>query len=216
MDSIFAFSTRCPDAPAAGLAECVTAPFDDVPAIERFLAGVDIVTYEFENVPLDLAQRLAGRVLVYPPPTALEHSQDRLPEKTLFRRLGLPTAPFAAIEGKSELTDALKEIGYPAVIKTRRFGYDGKGQGVIRNAEQLESVWPAFAGVKSIVEGFVRFDRELSQIAVRGRDGATMFYPLVENHHSGGILRLTLAPAPRSTISSRGPLETTSAACSMP
>ncbi len=195
----FRFFDQSPEAPAAHLAECVTAPFEDERALERFLVGLNVVTYEFENVPLGLAQRLAKTVPVYPPPTALEHSQDRLPEKSLFRRLGLPTAPFAAIETKEDLIQALKEIGCPAVIKTRRFGYDGKGQALIHSTDQIDPIWAQFMGVKSIIEGFVPFERELSQIAVRGRDGTTKFYPLVENHHRDGILRQTLAPAPNLT-----------------
>jgi 5-(carboxyamino)imidazole ribonucleotide synthase len=192
----FRFLDPAPDAPAAHLAERLVADFDDLSATEAFLAGVDLVTYEFENVPLSLAAALAERVPVYPPPAALAASQDRLAEKTLFRRLGIETAPFVAVDDRPGLERALDQLGYPAVLKTRHFGYDGKGQCVLRSRADLGPAWEMVGGVPLILEGWVAFDRELSQIAVRGRDGSTAFYPLVENHHAGGMLRLTRAPAP--------------------
>jgi 5-(carboxyamino)imidazole ribonucleotide synthase len=191
----FRFLDPAPEAPAAQLAERLAADFDDLSALDAFLSGVDVVTYEFENVPVTLAATLAERVPVFPPPAALAASQDRLTEKTLFRRLGLPTAPFVAVDDRTDLDRGLETIGLPAVLKTRRFGYDGKGQFVLRSPEDVETAWDAFDGVPLILEGWVPFDSEVSQIAVRGRDGATVFYPLVENRHENGILRLSLAPA---------------------
>src|SRR5438067_8372141 len=123
----FRFLDPAPEAPAAQLAERLGADFDDLSALDAFLADVSVVTYEFENVPEDLAATLAGRVPVFPPPAALAASQDRLVEKTLFRRLGLPTAPFVAVDEREDLDRALEAVGLPAVLKTRRFGYDGKG-----------------------------------------------------------------------------------------
>jgi 5-(carboxyamino)imidazole ribonucleotide synthase len=192
----FRFLDPSPESPAGQLAERVGEPFDNPAALERFTAGLAVATYEFENVPVPLARALAQRVPVYPPPAALEASQDRLPEKRLFQRLGLPTAPFAAVGSRADLERALEEIGLPAVLKTRRFGYDGKGQAVIRGPGDADRAWAALGGVPLLLEGFVAFEREVSQVAVRGRDGGLAFYPLVENHHEHGILSLTLAPAP--------------------
>src|SRR5205085_4973941 len=126
----------------------------------------------------------------------LEVSQDRLAEKTFFRDLGIPTPPFAAVEARAEFDAAVTAIGLPAVLKTRRFGYDGKGQAVIRTAAAADAAWELLGGRPLIYEGFVRFDRELSIVAVRGRGGDVVFYPLVENEHRDGMLYRTLAPAP--------------------
>jgi 5-(carboxyamino)imidazole ribonucleotide synthase len=195
----FRFLDPTPEAPAEQVAERLAAGLDDAAALERFTAGLGLVTYEFENVPVELARRLQEVVPVYPPPAALEASQDRLNEKTLFRRLGLPTAPFAPVDSAADLRRAVAEIGCPAILKTRRFGYDGKGQHRIQTAADVDAAWQALGGVPAILEGFVAFKRELSQLAVRGRDGSVVFYPLVENHHAEGILRLSLAPAPNVT-----------------
>ena len=184
-----------PDVCAAPLAEHVVAGYEDEDALELFADGVDVVTYEFENVPRQTAQWLAERVPVYPPPIALEKSQDRLTEKTFLQSLGVPTAPFAAVQTRQELEEAVSRLGLPAVLKTRRFGYDGKGQYVLRAAEDIETAWQALNGQELILEGFISFDSELSILAVRGREGECRFYPLVENHHRDGILRLSLAPA---------------------
>jgi 5-(carboxyamino)imidazole ribonucleotide synthase len=192
----FRFLDPNPDSPAGQLAERVSEHFDSPTALERFAPGLSVATYEFENVPLPLARALAERVPVYPPPAALEASQDRLTEKLLFQRLGLPTAPFAAVGSREDLERALQKIGLPAVLKTRRFGYDGKGQAVIRGPGDAARAWAALGAVPLLLEGFVAFEREVSQLAVRGRDGALAYYPLVENHHERGILSLTLAPAP--------------------
>jgi 5-(carboxyamino)imidazole ribonucleotide synthase len=192
----FRFLDPNPESPAGQLAERVGEQFDGPAALDRFAHGLSVATYEFENVPVPLARALAERVPVYPPPAALEASQDRLTEKRLFQRLGLPTAPFAAVGTRDDLDRALQEIGLPAVLKTRRFGYDGKGQAVIRGPGDAARAWDALGRVPLLLEGFVAFERELSQVAARGRDGALAFYPLVENHHEHGILSLTLAPAP--------------------
>jgi 5-(carboxyamino)imidazole ribonucleotide synthase len=195
----FRFLDPDPDAPAGQLAEHVIIGFDDPESLEPFAAGLDVVTYEFENVPVELARSLERRLSVYPPPAALEASQDRLTEKTLFRRLGVPTAPFAAVNNAADLDRAAADFGYPCLLKTRRFGYDGKGQYLLRTPDDRSPALASLGNVPLILEGFVAFDREVSMLAVRGRDGAIAFYPLVENHHAGGILRLSLAPAPRLT-----------------
>lgn len=183
----------------AALAEHVQAAYDDERALITFAEGLALVTYEFENVPVESARLLAQHVPVYPPPRALEVAQDRLNEKTLFQSLGIPTSPFAPVHTLAELRQALEVIGLPAVLKTRRFGYDGKGQVVLREPSDVDRAWARLGGVPLIAEGFVPFEREVSIIAVRRRNGQTAFYPLVENQHRDGILRLSLAPAPGLT-----------------
>ena len=195
----FRFLDPASEAPAEHLAERLAHGFHDSAALHRFTDGLVAVTYEFENVPVELVRQLARDLYVFPSPAALEASQDRLSEKSLFRRLGLPTAPFAVVQTRAELDRAVAEIGLPAVLKTRRFGYDGKGQARLRSPRDVESAWEALDGHPLLLEGFVSFERELSQIAVRARDGSMAFYPLVENHHGEGILRLSLAPAPNLT-----------------
>jgi len=167
----FVFLDAAPEA-LAGLGDHLVAPVDDPRALADLAARVDVVTYEFENVPVAAAGTLAARVPVFPPREALEVSQDRLVEKTLFARLGIPTAPFAAVDSPAALARAVAEVGLPAVVKTRRLGYDGKGQVVLETQDQVASAWTALGGAPCIVEGFVRFTRELSVLAVRGRDGA--------------------------------------------
>jgi 5-(carboxyamino)imidazole ribonucleotide synthase len=197
----FRFFDTSHDAPVRDLAEFVRAEFGDAEALARFASGLEMATYEFENVPVDTVDMLSRYAPVYPPPAALYASQDRLEEKTFFRSHGIPTAPFVPVASRAELDRALDEIGFPAILKSRRMGYDGKGQSLIRDRANIEPAWqmvgPADAGL--LLEGFVRFDREVSQIAVRGRDGQTVFYALVENHHADGLLRFSFAPAPNLT-----------------
>ncbi|HET6574356.1 MAG TPA: 5-(carboxyamino)imidazole ribonucleotide synthase [Fimbriiglobus sp.] len=169
--------------------------YDDYQALYQLARVSDVVTYEFENVPVESARWLAERVPVYPPPRALEVSQDRLTEKTFFEELGVPTPPFAAVDTREQYDAALREIGLPAVLKTRRFGYDGKGQAVIRTRQDAESAWNRLGGRPLILEGFVPFERELSVIAVRGRSGEVVCYPLIENEHRDGVLHRSVAPA---------------------
>ena len=193
------FLDPTPDAPAGQVAEQIVAGYDDPAALDRFAAGLTAATDEFENVPVAAAHYLSERVPVFPPPAALEIAQDRLAEKTFFARLDIPTPPFAPVDTQADLHAALARIGPPAVLKTRRGGYDGKGQWVIRTPEQAATAWTEAAGRPLILEGFVPFTRELSMLAVRGRAGATACYPLVENTHHDGILRRSLAPAPGLT-----------------
>ncbi|HVJ15084.1 MAG TPA: 5-(carboxyamino)imidazole ribonucleotide synthase [Polyangiaceae bacterium] len=193
----FLFVDPSPQSPAGELAEQLCVAYDDPAALER-LAQCDVVTYEFESVPAAPVEWLTERVSVFPPAKALGVAQDRLAEKSLFQRLGIPTAPFFAVDSAEELAAALEQTGYPAVLKTRRLGYDGKGQFVLKSPADREPAWRALGGVPLLLEGFVAFQRELSLIAVRGRDGNAVFYSLVENEHRGGILRKTLAPAPNA------------------
>ena len=192
----FRFLDPAPESPVEELADLVVGRFDDLDALARFPAGLDAITYEFENVPVEAARHLAREVPVSSTPiAALEVSQDRLAEKTLFARLGIPPAPFVAVDSLDELRAAVARLGLPAVLKTRRLGYDGKGQFLLREDADVTAAWQALGGVPLVLEGFVRFERELSQIAVRSRTGEVRSYPLVENHHRGGILRRSIAPA---------------------
>jgi 5-(carboxyamino)imidazole ribonucleotide synthase len=183
------------DCCAAHVCPHIGGEFEDFQAIYQLVKAADVVTYEFENVPVESARWLAERVPVFPPPRALEVSQERLAEKAFFQSLGIPTPPFLAVETRHDFDAALQAIGLPAVLKTRRFGYDGKGQAVLRISADAEKAWERLGGRPLVLEGFVPFDRELSTIAVRGRDGAIVTYPLIENVHRDGILHRSLAPA---------------------
>ncbi|HEY6944043.1 MAG TPA: 5-(carboxyamino)imidazole ribonucleotide synthase [Candidatus Acidoferrum sp.] len=192
----FRFLDPSPEAPVGRIAQRVTADYTDHAALEKFANGLELVTYEFENVPVEAAKFLAKRVPVYPPPLALEAAQDRLAEKTLFRNLGISTTDFLPIAKPGDFEAAVKQLGLPAVLKTSRMGYDGKGQWILRTAQDVAKARSELPKVALILERFVPFARELSVLAVRSRTGEITFYPLVENHHRGGILRLSLAPAP--------------------
>jgi 5-(carboxyamino)imidazole ribonucleotide synthase len=201
----FRFFDPSPEAPVGRIAQRVTADFSDESALEKFSNGLELVTYEFENVPVEAVRFLAERVPVLPSEKALEVAQDRISEKNLFQELGIPTTEFVTVAGRADLGAAVKKIGLPAILKTSRMGYDGKGQWHLRTTEDVaraKSELPEHAlaasgsGIPYILEKFVPFARELSVIAVRARTGETAVYPLVENHHRGGILRLSLAPAP--------------------
>lgn len=181
------------DACAAPVAEQLQGAYDDEALLTQLAERCDVVTYEFENVPARAVELLVGKVPVYPPPEALATAQDRLFEKTLCNDLNIPTAPFAPVNSLSELREAMEEIGYPAILKTRREGYDGKGQAVLRSADDLETAWQSLNGVAAIVEGFVNFDREVSVIAARSVSGELQVYDLAENIHKDGILRLSQA-----------------------
>jgi 5-(carboxyamino)imidazole ribonucleotide synthase len=196
LDFHFRFLDPSPQAPVGRIAARVTAEYTDFEALDKFAHGLALVTYEFENVPVEAVRRLAQKLPVYPPPQALEAAQDRLNEKSLFQKLGIPTTEFVAVNSVGELDAAIRKLGLPCILKTRRLGYDGKGQWVLRTQEDVAALDKDFPSAPLILEKFVSFTRELSILAVRGRSGETRFYPLVENHHRGGILRLSLAPAP--------------------
>ena len=203
----FRFLDPSPEAPVGRIAQRVTADYTDQAALEKFASGLELVTYEFENVPVEAANFLAERVPVYPPPAALEAAQDRLAEKDLFRKVGIATTEFAPLSNPGELDAAVKTLVLPAVLKTSRMGYDGKGQWILRTAEDVAKAESELPPVKMILERFVTFTRELSVLAVRSRNGETAIYPLVENHHRNGILRLSLAPAPRLDVEIQRPAE---------
>lgn len=180
----FRFFDPSSDSPAGLLADHLAFGYADESALTQFASGLGVITYEFENVPVETARYLEKFVPVYPPPLALEKAQDRFFEKSLFCELGIPTPRFTVKFTKEEIDC----IGFPAVLKTRRLGYDGKGQITVYSDAELE-------GQKTetmILEEFVSFDRELSVISVRNKAGEMKFYPLIENHHRDGILRLSL------------------------
>ena len=188
-----------PDSPASRVAPAIVGAYDDEAALAELAAGADVVTYEFENVPVASARFLAERVDVFPPPESLEFAQDRLLEKALFTEVGLAVPPYAPVSSKEDLDEAMDVVGFPSILKTRRLGYDGKGQVRLTSPDGSTDAWREVGEVPSILEAHVPFDRELSILGVRGRDGRAAFYPLVENVHRDGILRTSTAPAPAVT-----------------
>lgn len=188
------------DACAGQFAPMVVGDYTDRAALEEFASRIDVATFDFENVPAESAQWLTARAPVFPNPRALATAQDRLAEKTLFRELGIPVPPFAAIDTREQLRAAVAELGAPCILKTRRLGYDGKGQFRIKTPADIDAAWDALGAqaptVGLILEGFVAFQRELSVVAVRGRDGEFRAWPLTENWHVDGVLSASLAPAP--------------------
>jgi len=173
--------------------------YDDEERLAEISRRADVITYEFENVPVASARYLAERAKVYPPPRALEVSQDRLAEKTFFEKAGIPTPAFAAVDSEEDMLRAVAKVGLPAVVKTRRFGYDGKGQTVVRSEDDARAAFEALGAAPLIVEAFVPFDAEASVIAVRGTSGEARCYPMTENEHAGGILRVSRPSGPAIT-----------------
>jgi 5-(carboxyamino)imidazole ribonucleotide synthase len=192
----FGFLDPSAAAPASGVGDLVVGALADVDAAQRAAAGADVITYEWEGVPADVARTLESTAPVFPPARALEVAQDRLVEKDALRALGIATAPYRAVDDRASLDAAIGELGLPAVCKTRRGGYDGKGQALLRGPADVDAAWRDLGGVPLILEGFVPFQRELSIIGVRDATGDIRCWPAVENHHADGILRLTRAPAP--------------------
>jgi 5-(carboxyamino)imidazole ribonucleotide synthase len=186
-----------PDCPAARVSRAqITAPYDDPDALQALGRLCDVVTFEFENVPASSVEQLAeAGALVAPGPTALAVAQDRVDEKTYLNAVGAVTADFAAVSTLDDLAKAIETLGLPAVLKTRREGYDGKGQVWIRDAAEAEAAFDAIGRRPAVLEAAAVFNRELSVIAARDHDGAVAVYPLGENIHSGGVLKTTLAPA---------------------
>jgi len=184
------------DSPAFDVVrESTRADYDDEPALARFAENVDIVTYEFENVPAETAALLASRVPVLPDPKVLAITQDRVAEKDFIAALGIGTTAYAAVGTAVELAAALERIGRPAVLKTRRFGYDGKGQVTIAKDGAVDAAWQAMAGQPSILEAFVPFAREVSVVAARAGDGSVECFDVTENEHRDHILKVSRVPA---------------------
>ena len=187
------------------------AAYEDETALRSFSAAVNCVTYEFENVPVRAIEILSGRVPVRPGVKALAICQDRMLEKQLARQLGADTAPFAAVDSLDDLMQQIAVIGLPAILKTRRFGYDGKGQYVLRAASDVAAAWAAVAGQPCILEGFVAFRCEVSVVAARALDGSIKVFPVTENEHHEQILRQSVVPAAIHPRTARLALDVTSA-----
>ena len=187
------------DACAGQFAPMVVGDYTDQAALAEFASKVDVATFDFENVPAASAEWLSAKVPVFPNPRALAVSQDRLAEKSLFRELGIPVPDFSDIPDRAALDAAIERLGTPCILKTRRLGYDGKGQFRIKSAADVDAAWDALGAqaekVGLILEAFVPFQRELSVVAVRGRDGEFRAWPLTENWHVDGVLSASLAPA---------------------
>ena len=185
-----------PEPPAGQVAwKVTTASYEDRDALEAFARSVDVVTFEFENVPAEALDLIEAHCPIRPDRKALATSQDRLVEKEFLRGLGLEVAPFADVQSPLDMAAAVAEIGAPAILKTRRFGYDGKGQSRLKEAEDAERALEDMNGAPAVLEGFVEFSHEVSVIAARSAKGEVACYDPGENHHEGGILRTTKVPA---------------------
>lgn len=182
------------DATGGQVAPLVVGRFDDIEALSKFAHDVDVVTFDWENVPVASARAIGGLTKVFPSPRALAAGQERLAEKRLFERLGVPTPNSAPVDGATELETVARSIGFPAILKTRRWGYDGKGQLLLAGPGDLEGAWKRLGSQPLLCEQKVRFSREVSLVAVRSRTGDTAFYPLAQNVHEDGVLVITRAP----------------------
>jgi 5-(carboxyamino)imidazole ribonucleotide synthase len=188
------FLDRSSDSPGAQVAPSLIGELEDPVLLSDLAARSDVVTFDWENISGAALEPLEKITRVRPPREALEVSQDRLAEKALFSRLKIPVAAHAAVDSRDELSQAARRIGLPGVLKTRRLGYDGKGQFVLRASEDIDRAWAAIGGAGLIYEQFQDFSREVSLVAVRSAAGKTVFYPLSANTHGGGILRYSVAP----------------------
>ena len=188
------FLDQSADAPAAQVAPILLGGLEDVGKLQQLAADSDVLTFDWENVPANALQKLRGRVPIRPCVRALSTSQDRLLEKRLFSRLQIPVAPHAAIDSFADLARAGKDLGVNGVLKTRRLGYDGKGQAVIRSASEQAGAWERLRGSPLIYERFMPFSLEVSLLAARSPSGRIKFYPLTRNTHRDGILRISIAP----------------------
>ncbi len=200
------FLDPAPSPPAAAFGEVIQRPFDDEAALRDLAASCDVITYEFENVPVAALEPIAGDVAIHPPINALRQAQDRLLEKQLFGLLGIPLPGYHVIDSRDDCVVAAEKLGLPMVIKTRRLGYDGKGQAVVRTTADIDTAWRDLGGQPLIAEQWVRFDSEVSAIGVRNAAGDIRLYELTENVHRDGILRISRAPvdAPRLAATASG------------
>jgi 5-(carboxyamino)imidazole ribonucleotide synthase len=200
LGATFSFFDKSQGTPTLGLGAFTAGDFSDIAALTKFSQECDVITYEFENVPSTAALHLAKSIPVYPPPRALDVSQERVAEKTFISSLGLLTPRFESAKSPSELEGAISRIGSPCIVKTCRMGYDGKGQERITSSSDAAQLWQRLGGVPLIVEEMISFSRELSIIGARNASGEFAIYPLFENKHRDGILRRTEFPAPRITL----------------
>ena len=190
----FLFLDKDARTPGGQVAPLLAGELSDRALLGQLSSRCDVVTFDWENVPVDALEELPGPARIAPPLRALAAAQDRLSEKRTFELLGIPTTQYATIDSRAALETAVKAIGLPGVLKTRRLGYDGKGQYVLRKPSDLDKAWEALGKSPLLYENLVPFDAEVSIIAVRGMDGDLAFYPLNLNVHRDGILRLTRAP----------------------
>jgi 5-(carboxyamino)imidazole ribonucleotide synthase len=192
------------DTPTGQVADIeVQAPYEDLDKVRRFAHGVQVVTFEFENVPAATAQAAAEHAPVRPAGMVLHTTQHRIREKTFLSRAGLPLTPYCTVESAEDLTRAIAELGCPAILKTADFGYDGKGQARINTVNEADSAWTSIGRVPAVLEAFINFERECSVVAARGADGAFVDYGVVDNAHRNHILDVTMAPAPVSDTTAR-------------
>lgn len=196
----FVFLDSSENPPAAAAGPVIQAKFDDPRALRELAERVDVVTFEFENIPVQAVQPLLDKKPVYPPPDALHFAQDRLYEKQLFAELDIPVAGWRTVDSLEELQSAADQLGLPLVLKTRRLGYDGKGQFVIRTPDDVATAWQTLGSVPLIAEQCINFDCEVSVVAARSVTGELAVYPLTENRHENGILRLSKAPYTDATL----------------
>ena len=196
----FTFLDPSVDACGTQVGEHIVGAYDDPKKLRELAKQVDVITYEFENVPVDTLQAIAKHQQIFPPISALATSQDRLLEKNLFRKLGIATPEFKAVDSLADLQAAVDSLGTPGILKTRRLGYDGRGQYRLRRNQDVAAAWQALSGVPLIYEAFVPFTREVSMIGVRSSTGETAFYPLTENTHKNGVLHLSVAPFKNTTL----------------
>ncbi|HTE43560.1 MAG TPA: 5-(carboxyamino)imidazole ribonucleotide synthase [Steroidobacteraceae bacterium] len=196
----FVFLDQSDDAPGAQVGRIITGAFDNPEHLSKLADACDVVTFDVENVPVDAVTEIAKRKPFYPQPAVLGASQDRLTEKTLFGKLRIPTPAFAAVDSLEDLQRAVRAIGAPGILKTRRLGYDGRGQFRIKTAADCEQAWQELGSVPLIYEAFVKFSREISIVGVRSTTGETRFYPVSANTHEQGILRHSIAPYRNTTL----------------
>jgi len=189
--------------PAADCGEVIQRPFDDGDALAELAATCDVVTYEFENVPVEALHKIDDKVPVYPPADALRHAQDRLDEKRLFDQLDIPLAGYRTIDSRDDIAAAVEDLGLPVVIKSRRLGYDGKGQFIVRDRDDIETAWKTLGGQPLIAEQWINFDYEVSCIGARNVDGDIVIYPLSRNTHVDGILRTSRSPVDEPRLADR-------------
>jgi len=190
----FTFLDPAPDPPAKIAGPVLCLPFDSEEGLKQLAASIDVLTYEFENVPVEAIEKVAGIVKIFPPPAALHHAQDRLREKQLFESLAIPIPAYAAVDTEDDLRNAARSIGLPLVLKTRRLGYDGKGQVIVRDESDISIACETLQGQALIADQWIDFDREVSAIGARNIDGDIVVYPITENRHGDGILRISRAP----------------------
>jgi 5-(carboxyamino)imidazole ribonucleotide synthase len=190
------FLDRSGEAPGAQVAPILVGDLEDAARLAELATQSDVLTFDWENISGQALEPLENLTKIRPPRAALEVAQDRMAEKALFSKLKIPVAPHAAVDNREQLIQATRKLGLPGVLKTRRLGYDGKGQFVLRNAAHIDDAWSAIGATGLIYEKFQEFSRELSIIGARSADGQCVFYPLSANIHRGGILRHSIAPFP--------------------